>query len=115
MRRRRPSSPATSRSQSSPLILARYGAAVPNKVKVGFFSFSEVLDGRHREYNEWHLFDHLPENLKLEGLAWGQRWVATPELIDRRLFARGDLAASQYVTLYLFTEPVEQALDSFQS
>jgi hypothetical protein len=88
---------------------------VPNKVKIGFFSFSEVLDGRHREYNQWHLFDHMPENFKLEGLQWGQRWVATPDLIHRRLFAQGDIAASQYVTLYLFTDPVNQALDEFQS
>jgi hypothetical protein len=88
---------------------------VPNKVKVGFFSFTEVLDGRHREYNEWHLLDHLPENLKLEGLQWGQRWVATPDLIERRLFVRDELAATQYMTLYLFTEPVQQALAEFQS
>ena len=88
---------------------------VPNKVQLGFFSFTEVLDGRHREYNEWHLFDHLPENLRLEGLQWGQRWVATPELIERRLFSRGDLAKSQYVTLYLITDPVSKALDEFQS
>jgi hypothetical protein len=84
-----------------------------NKVKVGFFSFTEVLDGRHREYNQWHLFDHMPENLKLEGLQWGQRWVATPELIDRRLFAAGNLAQTQYVTLYLITEPVTEAIDNF--
>lgn len=84
-----------------------------NKVKVGFFSFTEVLDGRHREYNEWHLFDHMPENFKLEGLQWGQRWVATPELIERRLFSTSDLAKTQYVTLYLITEPVTQALDDF--
>jgi hypothetical protein len=88
---------------------------VPNKVRVGFFSFTEVLNGRHREYNEWHLFDHMPENFKLEGLQWGQRWVATPELIERRLFSDGDLAKSQYVTLYLITEPVTQALDDFYS
>jgi hypothetical protein len=84
-----------------------------NKVKVGFFSFTEVLDGRHREYNEWHLFDHMPENFKLDGLQWGQRWVATPELIDRRLFAADGLAHTQYVTLYLITEPVTQAVDDF--
>lgn len=88
---------------------------MPNKVKVGFFSFTEVLDGRHREYNEWHLFDHLPEQFKIEGLQWGERWVATPDLIERRLFARDEIAASQYVTLYLFTEPVDQALAEFQS
>src|SRR5205807_9031016 len=77
--------------------------------------FTEVFDGRHREYNEWHLFDHMPENFKLDGLQWGQRWVATPELIERRLFAQADLGATQYVTLYLITEPVQQALDEFQS
>src|SRR5437588_10040372 len=86
---------------------------VPNKVQLGFFSFTEVLDGRHREYNEWHLFDHLPENLKLEGLQWGQRWVATPELIERQVIAAGDLAKTQYVTLYLLTEPVTKALEDF--
>jgi hypothetical protein len=84
-----------------------------NKVKVGFFSFTEILDGRHREYNEWHLFDHMPENFKLDGLQWGQRWVATPELVDRRLFAADGLAQTQYVTLYLITEPVTQAIDDF--
>jgi hypothetical protein len=88
---------------------------VPNKVRVGFFSFTEVLNGRHREYNEWHLFDHMPENFKLEGLQWGQRWVATPELIERRLFSQGNLAKTQYITLYLITEPVTQALDDFYS
>lgn len=84
-----------------------------NKVRLGFFSFTEVLDGRHREYNEWHLFDHMPEQFKLDGLHWGQRWVATPELLKRRLFAGGELARTQYVTLYLITDPVQQALDDF--
>src|SRR5947209_10888635 len=86
---------------------------VPNKVKAGFFSFTEVLDSRHREYNEWHLFDHMPENLKLHGLQWGQRWVATRALMERRLVANGDLARTQYVTLYLITAPVQQAIDDF--
>lgn len=88
-------------------------AARENKVKVGFFSFTEILEGRHREYNEWHLFDHMPEQFKLEGLQWGQRWVATPSLIERRLFAGDALAKTQYVTLYLITEPVAQAIDDF--
>jgi hypothetical protein len=39
--------------------------------------------------------------------------VSTPELIERRLFSQGELAKSQYVTLYLITEPVAQALDDF--
>src|SRR4051812_14556408 len=55
----------------------------------------------------------MPGQFKLEGLQWGQRWVATPELIDRRLFAGDKLAATQYVTLYLITEPVTKAVDDF--
>ena len=86
-----------------------------NKVEAGFFSFTEVLGGRHREYNAWHLFDHLPENLKLEGLQWGQRWVATPDLMNRRLAAEGPLAATQYVTLYLMTAPLQPALARFRA
>jgi hypothetical protein len=86
---------------------------VSNKVKVGFFSFTEVPAGSHHGYNEWHLFDHLPEQFKLDGLQWGQRWVSTPDLIERRLYSQGDLGKSQYVTLYLITEPVQQALDDF--
>jgi hypothetical protein len=106
---------ATGVASTAPSRLRRHGyrPAVPNKVKAGFFSFTEVLDGRHREYNEWHLFDHMPENFKLTGLQWGQRWVATPELAERRLFAQGDIAAAQYLTLYLITEPVHEALEDF--
>jgi hypothetical protein len=86
---------------------------VANTVAVGFFSFTEVLDGLHREYNHWHLLDHMPEQFNLDGVRWGQRWVATPELIERRLFAAGEVAASQYVTLYLMREPVHQVLADF--
>ena len=92
---------------------SRYGPRVPNKIRVGFFSFTEILDGRHREYNEWHLFDHMPEQFKLTGLQWGQRWVATPDLIARRLYANEDITATQYVTVYLISEPVDRALDEF--
>ena len=50
-----------------------------NKVKAGFFSFTEVTDPKeHRAYNEWHQLDHLPEQFPLRGIAFGQRWVSTP-------------------------------------
>lgn len=87
---------------------------MPNKVKVGFFSFTEILGGRHRAYNEWHLLDHMPENFKLEGLAWGQRWVAPPDLMAQRRVTDEGLARTHYVTLYLMTEPVGRTLDEFQ-
>ena len=35
----------------------------------GFFSFTEVTDpAAHREYNEWHQLDHLPEQMPLGGI-----------------------------------------------
>ena len=50
-----------------------------NKVKVGFFSFTEITDpAEHRSYNEWHQLDHMPEQYPLAGMAFGQRWVSTP-------------------------------------
>lgn len=84
-------------------------------IRAGFFSFTEVLEGRHREYNEWHLLDHAPEMYGVDGVRWAQRWVSTPELIDRRLFSQGDLAASQYITLYLLGGPVQGAVEGLAS
>ena len=50
-----------------------------NKVKVGFFSFTEITDPtEHHSYNEWHMLDHMPEQYPLDGIAYGQRWVSTP-------------------------------------
>lgn len=43
---------------------------------LAFFSFIELSDSsKHRQYNEWHQLDHLPENLALKQVAWGQRWA----------------------------------------
>ncbi len=50
-----------------------------NKVKVGFFSFTEITDpAEHRAYNEWHQLDHMPEQFPIPGIVYGQRWVSTP-------------------------------------
>jgi hypothetical protein len=85
-----------------------------NKVEVGFFSFTEITDpSEHRAYNEWHQLDHMPEQLPLRGVAFGQRWVATPACAAARLRADDVLAATHYVTLYLMTQPVEQTLAEF--
>jgi len=38
-----------------------------------FFSFTSLNGGGpadHRTYNEWHLYDHRPENLALDGVRW---------------------------------------------
>ena len=46
---------------------------------LAFFSFVSLGDGdpgAHRAYNRWHLYDHRPENLALDGVRWGDRWTA---------------------------------------
>ena len=87
-----------------------------NKVRVGFFSFTEVTDpGEHQAYNRWHQLDHIPENLALPGIAHGQRWVRTPACEERHLAsAEPALDRAHYVTLYLMTAPVERTLDEFR-
>src|ERR1700677_4899598 len=85
-----------------------------NKVKLGFFSFTEITDpAEHRSYNEWHQLDHMPEQYPLPGLAFGQRWVSTPACRAARAVDGALLAQVHYVTLYLMTEPVEATLDEF--
>ena len=84
------------------------------KVRIGFFSFTEVTDpGAHRAYNEWHQLDHLPEQLPVPGIAWGQRWVSTPACRAARAVDGELLSAAHYVTLYLMTDPVDATLDEF--
>jgi hypothetical protein len=85
-----------------------------SKIKLGFFSFTEITDpGEHHSYNEWHQLDHMPEQYPLDGIAYGQRWVSTPECRAARLVSEGPLDAIHYMTLYLMTEPVEQTLREF--
>jgi len=87
-----------------------------NKVKVGFFSFTEITDpSEHRSYNEWHQLDHMPEQYPLPGLAFGQRWVSTPACRAARTVDGPLLAPVHYVTLYLMTEPVQPTLEAFHA
>jgi hypothetical protein len=87
-----------------------------NKVKVGFFSFTEITDpGEHRSYNEWHQLDHMPEQYPLAGMAYGQRWVSTPACRAARRVDGDLLAPVHYLTLYLMTEPVETTLEQFHT
>src|SRR5205085_1789587 len=80
---------------------------VPAKVDLAYFSFTEITDpAEHGSYNEWHLFDHMPENLALPGIVWAQRWVASPNL--PALAVDDALRPVHYVTVYLMTEPAER-------
>jgi hypothetical protein len=87
-----------------------------NKVKVGFFSFTEITDpAEHHSYNEWHQLDHMPEQYPLPGMAFGQRWVSTPACRAARAVDGALLAPVHYVTLYLMTEPVDTTLEEFHA
>ena len=88
----------------------------PGKIRIGFFSFTEVTDpAEHRSYNEWHQLDHLPEQLPVAGIAWGQRWVCTPQCRRARTAATPPLDRVHYLTMYLMTEPVAQTLEEFSA
>jgi hypothetical protein len=101
---------------------ARSGTAVTdnpvrgNKVKVGFFSFTEITDRvEHHAYNAWHQLDHMPEQFPLAGVAYGQRWVSTPACRAARAASGPRLDPIHYVTLYLMTEPVDATLRDFRA
>jgi hypothetical protein len=75
-----------------------------------FFSFTEVPDAaRHRAYNEWHQLEHRPENLRLPGVTWGERWVHSPDC--RPVSDAPDTTFSNlhYVNMYWFREPVAES------
>jgi hypothetical protein len=72
---------------------------------IGFFSFTEVTDpGAHGDYNEWHQFDHLPEQFSIDGIVFGQRWVYTPACRAAGLEPSPHLAPCHYMTLYLMRD-----------
>ena len=81
-----------------------------------FFSFPEVVDpGRHRDYNAWHQLDHRPQNLALDGVAHGDRWVRTPAC--RRaspVDLDPDLSAAHYLAMYWFREPARTSIEEWR-
>jgi len=86
--------------------------AAPLRPAAGFVSFTEVEAGAHRSYNEWHLYDHLPEQYVLPGIVGGHRWVLTPALAASSA-ATAPLDRVHYVTLYLLAEPLDVTLTDF--
>jgi hypothetical protein len=80
-----------------------------------FFSFTTVtrpLD--HAAYNEWHQLDHRPENLALDGVRHGERWVRTPACRAASV-ADARLESTHYVNLYWFRAPVDVAVAQWQA
>ena len=81
----------------------------------GFFSFTSVdHPSQHAAYNEWHQLDHRPENLALDGVRHGERWVRTPACAATSL-ADARLAATHYVNLYWFRPPIADAVAEWQA
>jgi len=76
-----------------------------------FLTFTHLSDAtRHAEYNAWHQLDHLPENALLPGVAWGDRWVRTPECAAAGHVGDIAFAPVQYAVAYGFRPPLEPAL-----
>jgi hypothetical protein len=75
-------------------------------------------DGQDAAYLEWHVLDHLPEQHRLDGLRWGQRWVSTPGCRAARAIAEPPFDEVDHVVHYLMAPPrpaatVDPLLDAF--
>lgn len=76
-----------------------------------FLTFTSLADAsRHREYNEWHQLDHLPENFALPGVAWGDRWVRTPDCAEVSYVPDPRHRQHQYAVMYWFRPPVTDSI-----
>jgi hypothetical protein len=89
------------------------GLHATRKVAAGFVSFTEILDGEHRSYNEWHMLDHMPEQHPIPGIVSGERWVVSPACASARFAAAEPFDAVHYFTLYLLAEPVVDTVKTF--
>ena len=85
-----------------------------NRVELGYFSLSGHADGGDdRPYLRWHQLDHMPEQYRLPGLVFGQRWGATAACRAARVSAAEPWSAVEHVVLYLMGEPLDETLDQF--
>ena len=80
-----------------------------NKIKAGIFALGSVAPGNHAAYNEWHSFDHIPENVSAPGVPYGARYVSTPDLMAMGTVGDPGMSGVQYlVTYYIDGEPPER-------
>ncbi|MGN5238465.1 hypothetical protein [Rhodococcus sp. SJ-2] len=80
-----------------------------------FFSFTQVTDPTsHAEYNAWHQLDHRPENLALDGVAHGERWVHSPDCAESTRTCEV-LDGVHYVNSYWFRDPVDESFAQWQN
>jgi len=81
-----------------------------------FLGLMEVHgEGAEDRYQTWHANDHLPENLAIPGVVFGQRWRATAELRAHHCVREPALGAPQFLITYFFGEPLETSLDEWNT
>ncbi|MBI3743814.1 MAG: hypothetical protein HY261_05935 [Chloroflexi bacterium] len=68
--------------------------------------FIDAKPGAEEEFNRWYDLDHLPENVAIEGITGGRRYVATPDCKAARgaqpIEALSD-GKGTFCTTYLFS------------
>jgi hypothetical protein len=79
-----------------------------------YFSLSVIASPeRHLDHNLWHQLDHRPENLLLLGVAWGDRWVRSPDCAGMSHGSNAAYLAAHYGIMYWFREPLRETLDDW--
>jgi hypothetical protein len=68
---------------------------------------TQPVPGKEDEYNDWYSNVHIPELLKIPGIAAAQRFEAVPAL-------SGQLPAQKYMALYEFDTDVDEALKAMR-
>ena len=71
------------------------------------FVMTEPLEGKDDEFNEWYDTVHIPELLKVPGVAAAQRFVAVP-------WTKGELPDRQYLTVYEFDTDVDEVKEAIK-
>jgi hypothetical protein len=74
-----------------------------NKIQVGFFSITEADDDE--AHTVWHQLDHMPEQFRIPGLSWGQRFFATSGCVDASAHREGPMGAATHLQHYYFEQP----------
>jgi hypothetical protein len=67
----------------------------------------------HRAFNEHHQLDHRPANLALDGIAWGERWVRSPECAAVSEAPDPVLRDMHYLNSYWIKPPIEENIVEF--
>lgn len=83
--------------------------------KAAILSFTEIERDRHPAFNEWHFFEHMPDEFTVEGVVAAERLVATPELQGRRYVTDTALATIQYFGYYFVSQPVRKAFSDIEA